>query len=79
VFAYWPVQSEAAAFRNFILVLRAMASSWAHEGEREIPGGLEAAADAGGDGKAAGLSFILPTRELPYERRPPGISSARGA
>src|SRR5271169_5276010 len=43
--------------------------------EREIPGGLEAAADAGGDGlRRPGLSFILTPRELPYERRPPGIS-----
>jgi hypothetical protein len=43
-------------------------------GEREIPGGLEAAADAGGDSKPARFVNTLPPRELSYEHRPPGIS-----
>jgi hypothetical protein len=37
-------------------------------------GGVEAAADAGGDGKAARFIITLPPQELPYERGPPGIS-----
>src|SRR5271166_2677403 len=39
--------------------------------EREISGGLEAAADAGGDGKAARFVITIPPQELPHERLTP--------
>ena len=41
--------------------------------EREILG-VEAAADAGGDGKVARFVITIPPRELPHQRLPPEIS-----